>query len=76
MLIGRHHHLLIDVMNLPALNTPLPADAQHKHFGGGQTESTIELSRGEHTLQLILGDKIHIPDDPPIMSKRISVTVK
>ncbi|MBN1378876.1 MAG: DUF4399 domain-containing protein [Gammaproteobacteria bacterium] len=71
-----HHHLLIDVAELPALDKPLPADAQHKHFGGGQTETTIELSSGEHTLQLIMGDKIHIPHIPPVISKKITITVK
>ena len=71
-----HHHLLIDVESRPALDKPLPADSQHKHFGGGQTEATIELSPGKHTLQLILGDQNHIPHDPPVMSKKITITVK
>lgn len=71
-----HHHLLIDTASLPALDKPLPADSQHKHFGGGQTEATIELSPGKHTLLLILGDKNHIPHDPPVLSKKITITVK
>ena len=71
-----HHHLLIDVPDQPALDKPLPADAQHKHFGGGQTETTIELSPGKHTLQLILGDKNHIPHNPPVISEKITITVK
>jgi len=71
-----HHHLLIDVAARPALDKPLPADAHHKHFGGGQTEATIELSPGKHTLQLILGDKNHIPHDPAVMSEKITITVK
>lgn len=71
-----HHHLLIDVSSAPNLNMPLPADAQHVHFGGGQTEATIELSPGKHTLQLILGDQSHIPHDPPVMSKKITITVE
>jgi hypothetical protein len=50
-----HHHLLIDA-GPPALDAPIPADGNHKHFGGGQTETTIELTPGKHTLQLILGD--------------------
>lgn len=70
-----HHHLLIDVSDQPALDKPLPADAQHKHFGGGQTETTIELSPGQHTLQLIMGDKNHVPHDPPVMSEKITITV-
>lgn len=71
-----HHHMLIDVVAQPDLDKPLPADAQHKHFGGGQTEATIELSPGKHTLQLILGDKNHIPHDPPIISQKITITIK
>lgn len=70
-----HHHLLIDVSDKPALDTPLPADAQHKHFGGGQTETTIELLPGEHTLQLIMGDKNHVPHEPPVISEKITITV-
>ncbi len=70
-----HHHLLIDVSDQPALDTPLPADAQHKHFGGGQTETTIELLPGEHTLQLIMGDKNHVPHEPPVISEKITITV-
>ena len=71
-----HHHLLIDVPEPPADDKPLPADARHKHFGGGQTEATIELSPGKHTLQLIMGDNNHIPHDSPVMSDKITIIVK
>jgi hypothetical protein len=71
-----HHHLMIDVSSLPNLDIPLPADAQHVHFGGGQTETTIDLSPGRHTLQLILGDMSHIPHDPPVLSEKITITVE
>ena len=70
-----HHHLLIDT-GLPALDTPIPADANHKHFGGGQTETVIVLPPGKHTLQLIMGDMIHIPHEPPVTSQAITITVK
>ena len=70
-----HHHLLIDT-ELPSMDSPIPADDNHKHFGGGQTEITIELEPGDHTLQLLLGDQNHIPHDPPVMSEKIAVTVK
>jgi len=70
-----HHHLLIDVTDGPALDKPLPVDANHKHFGGGQTEATVELSPGKHTLQLIMGDRNHIPHDPPVMSKETTIVV-
>ena len=71
-----HHHLLINLASLPALDKPLPSDDNHKHFGGGQTETTIELKPGSHTLQLLLGDMNHIPHSPPVMSDKITITVK
>lgn len=73
-----HHHLLVDVEKLPPMNQPLPADKPDtiKHFGKGQTETVLELSPGKHTLQLILGDWKHVPHDPPVMSKKITITVK
>ena len=71
-----HHHLLIDLDALPALDRPIPSDQNHRHFGGGQTEVTVELEPGVHTLQLLLGDQSHIPHAPPVMSQRIRITVK
>lgn len=70
-----HHHLLIDLDALPDLDKPLPADEHHKHFGGGQTETVIELAPGEHTLQLLLGDYMHRPHDPPVVSEKIRINV-
>ncbi len=70
-----HHHLLIDVENLPDLDKPIPADDQHKHFGGGQTEALIELAPGSHTLQLLFADFSHIPHNPAISSKPITIHV-
>jgi hypothetical protein len=70
-----HHHLLIDA-DSPDLGLPIPADDNHRHFGGGQTEAEIELSPGRHTLQLLLGDERHVPHDPPIMSERITIEVR
>lgn len=70
-----HHHLLIDVEDLPSMNMPLPADERHRHFGGGQTEADIELAPGKHRLQLILGDKHHVPHDPVVRSESITITV-
>ncbi|NRB37780.1 MAG: DUF4399 domain-containing protein [Pseudomonadales bacterium] len=70
-----HHHLLIDTA-LPAMDKPVPKDAQHKHFGGGQTETSLKLAKGQHTLQLLLGDKSHMPHNPAIYSKKITITVK
>lgn len=69
-----HHHLVINGDKLPALDKPMGGDV--KHFGGGQTETTIELSPGKHTLQLILGDHLHIPHKPAIISEKITITVK
>lgn len=69
-----HHHLLIDMDKMPDLDKPLGKDV--KHFGGGQTEVELTLAKGKHTLQLILGDKLHIPHNPPVMSKKITIEVK
>lgn len=69
-----HHHLLVDT-ELPPLNKPIPNDFNHLHYGAGQTEAEVQLTPGEHTLQLLLGDKDHIPFNPPVVSERIKVTV-
>ncbi len=71
-----HHHLLVDVDEMPDLNKPLPASEKLLHFGKGQTETTLTLPKGSHTLQLILGDYLHIPHDKPVISRKIRVTVK
>lgn len=71
-----HHHLLIDVAALPQAGKPIPNDASHRHFGGGQTETVLHLAPGTHTLQLELGDASHVPFDPPVVSKRITVHVR
>lgn len=71
-----HHHLLIDLAELPATDKPLPADSNHVHFGGGQTETSVELAPGKHTLQLLLGDQSHVPHEPPVVSEKITITVK
>jgi len=70
-----HHHLLID-RDPPALDEPMPTEPGLVHFGGGQTETTIELEPGTHTLQMILGDMNHIPHNPPVMSEKITITVE
>ena len=73
-----HHHLLIDVdeSNRPAMDMPLPTTDHVVHFGGGQTEVSIDLAPGEHTLQLLLGDHRHVPHDPAVMSEKITITVE
>lgn len=70
-----HHHLLIDT-DLPPLDLPVPADDQNVHFGGGQTETEIMLEPGTHTLRLLLGDHLHIPHDPPVMSEPVTIQVQ
>jgi hypothetical protein len=69
-----HHHLLIDT-ELPPLNQPIPSDFNHLHFGAGQTEAEITLPPGDHSLQLLLGDKNHIPNSTPLFSNRIHIHV-
>ena len=71
-----HHHLLIDVTELPAAGAPIPNDATHKHYGKAQTEDTIHLQPGDHTLQLDFANAAHVPFDPPIVSKKITIHVK
>lgn len=70
-----HHHLLIDT-ELADFGAPIPADEKHVHFGAGQTETVIELKPGEHTLRLVLGDHLHRPHDPPVVSETITITVE
>ena len=70
-----HHHLLIDLETLPDMAASLPATDNIKHFGGGQTETTLTLPAGTHTLQLLLGDHIHKPHSTPVLSEKITVTV-
>ena len=78
-----HHHLFIDRPDLglgpdgkDELEANIPADEQHVHFGGGQTETTLALPPGKHSLQLVLGDMNHIPHNPPIKSEIITITVE
>lgn len=70
-----HHHLIIDA-NTPNLKSAITKDDKHRHFGGGQTQTSIKLAPGKHTLQLVLGDKSHAPHSPPVVSKVIEITVK
>jgi hypothetical protein len=70
-----HHHLLVDVAEPPDPQLPLPKNEQFIHFGGGQTQTQLTLPEGEHTLQLIFADYVHIPHDPVVKSERITITV-
>lgn len=71
-----HHHLLINTDELPDMNQPLPGTDKVKHFGGGQTQTELTLSPGIHTLQLLLGNYLHIPHDKPVLSEKITITVE
>jgi len=72
-----HHHLLVDTpLNEVDLGQPLPANDTMRHFGGGQTETTLELDPGEHTLQLLFMDASHVSFDPPVTSEPITITVE
>lgn len=71
-----HHHLLVDMATPPDFNAALPVTDNIKHFGGGQTETELTLPAGKHTLQLVLGDALHIPHDKPVVSQKITITVK
>ncbi|WP_042267656.1 MULTISPECIES: DUF4399 domain-containing protein [Paraburkholderia] len=70
-----HHHLLVDT-DLPPMDQPIPSDRNHLHFGAGQTETMLQLPPGKHTLQLLMGDAHHVPHNPPVYSKKITIYVK
>lgn len=70
-----HHHLIID-SPLPPADMPVPMDDRHLHFGKGQTETTVKLAPGKHTLQLLLADANHVPHQPMVASEKITITVK
>lgn len=71
-----HHHLLIDTKEIPAMGAPIAKDDRNLHFGKGQTETTLTLTPGTHTLRLVVGDKDHVPHHPPVMSELVTITVK
>jgi len=70
-----HHHLIINA-DLPSLTDFIPNDETHRHFGGGQTEASVELEPGEHTLQLLFADQDHLPHNPAVYSDKITITVE
>ncbi len=70
-----HHHLLVNADPAPALDQPLQSNDQIRHFGKGQTETELELQPGTYTLQLVLGDHLHVPHQPPVQSGTIRITV-
>ncbi len=70
-----HHHLIIDTP-LPAADEEIPNDKNHLHFGAGQSEVMLELPPGRHTLQLVMGDHNHVPHNPPLVSRRVTIDVK
>jgi hypothetical protein len=71
-----HHHLLVDLAQMPDMNAALPVTDNIRHFGAGQTETELKLAPGKHTLQLVFADYLHIPHDKPVVSQKITVTVK
>lgn len=70
-----HHHIIIDA-DLPNMSFPIPANENYVHFGDGSTETKLNLSQGEHSLQLILGDYLHVPHTPAVYSEKITITVE
>ena len=71
-----HHHLLVDAAEPPNMDAALPVSDNIRHFGAGQTEAELKLPPGQHTLQLLFADYLHIPHDKPVMSEKITITVK
>ena len=70
-----HHHLIINA-DLPDLTLPIPANENYVHFGLGQTETTLTLEPGTYSLQLLMGNYLHIPHEKPLFSKAISITIE
>ena len=71
-----HHHLLININKLPNMSMPIPSNSNHLHFGKGQTETVLELPKGKHTLQLLLGNHLHVPHEIPMLSEKIEIIVR
>ncbi|MEC7885496.1 MAG: DUF4399 domain-containing protein [Pseudomonadota bacterium] len=71
-----HHHLLLNLENMPNLKAPLPSTQNIIHFGKAQKSTKLELKEGKHTIQLLFADHLHIPHDPPVLSKKISIIIK
>ena len=71
-----HHHLLINVEDLPDLSMAIPANDNFIHFGKGQTSTVVSLPKGQHKLQMLLGNHVHIPHNPPVLSDPIYIEVK
>ena len=71
-----HHHLLVDTEKLPSMSLPMVASETLLHFGAGQTETVVNLPPGKHTLQLVFADFAHIAHNPPVVSKKITITVE
>ena len=71
-----HHHLLLNLESMPNLKAPLPSTQNIIHFGKAQKSTKLELKEGKHTIQLLFADHLHIPHDPPVLSKKISIIIK
>jgi hypothetical protein len=70
-----HFHILIDV-EPPPTGEIIPADSLHRHFGGGQIETSLTLAPGPHTLRLVLADADHRVIGPALVSAPIRVVVR
>lgn len=70
-----HHHLIIDA-SMPNLGAPIPANDHYVHFGDASTSTELTLAPGQHTLQLLLGDHLHVPHEPAVISDQITITVE
>ena len=72
-----HHHLLVDTdLSDLKLDAPMPATDKILHFGKGQTETSLTLAPGKHTLEIVFADYLHQSFDPPLHSKKITITVE
>jgi len=69
-----HLHLIIDAP-VPAAGQMVPMDSRHIHLLHGETQATLHLLPGDHTLQLVLAGADHHVGNPPITSAKIIIHV-
>jgi hypothetical protein len=68
-----HHHILVDTALPMDITAKIPFSDTHKHFGKGQTGTTLSLPPGSHRLRLLFADHDHRPYF--VFSPEIEVTV-
>jgi len=68
-----HFHIIVDA-SIASPSEPMNKDAQHIHYGNGQSETTLDLPVGKHNLILQFAKGNHVPYDPPVYQE-VNITV-